>query len=354
MQTEDQDRRNGSSASTLGQVTDTISILVAGFSVVSAVVLFFAYALFMPFAGKTWYSQLTCGVFVLALANIQFTHFLYFVDGDEPLASANYRFWLFVVPSMFYLFSRSVILPNVPPNPLLLLHLTPLALPFLLPQGIALPVLFLIGAGYSMWLANTIYGLRDKRRQFRFELFFFIVMSVIAVFVLILGFSIPYIDDRIFYFFYSNSIGLAFMLVLAGIVAIPGLLSDLSEAARIKYAASTLSGIDVDTILARLKSLMVDEKIYRNEDLNLSALANELDISGHQLSELINSRLGMSFSRYIREQRVEAAKELLLADTRQSVLSISLDTGFKSQSSFYAAFKEVTGMSPGDFRKQRS
>ncbi len=62
----------------------------------------------------------------------------------------------------------------------------------------------------------------------------------------------------------------------------------------------------------------------------------------------------MSFSRYIREQRVAAAKALLLANGKQSVLSISLDTGFKSQSSFYAAFKELTGVSPGDFRKRRS
>lgn len=333
-------------------MAETISILLAGFSVVSAAVLFFAYALFMPFSGKTWLSVVTCGVFMLALGNLQFTHFLYFSGGIEPLDSANYRFWLFVVPSMFYLFSRTVILPNSPAHPLLLLHLAPLALPFLLPQGIALPLLFLIGTGYSVWLANTIYGLRDKRRQFRFELFFFIVMSVIAVFVLILGFSIPYIDDRIFYIFYTNSIALAFMLAVSGIVAIPGLLNDLSEAARIKYAASTLAAIDVEAALKQLEALMIDDKIYRNEDLNLSSLAAELDISSHQLSELINSRLGVSFSRYIREQRVEAAKALLLANSKQSILSISLDTGFKSQSSFYAAFKDITGVSPGDFRKR--
>ena len=335
-------------------MAETISILVAGFSVISAIVLFLAYALFMPFSGKTLFSQLACGVFVLALANLQFTHFQYFLGGDEPLASANYRFWIFVVPSMFYLFSRSVIQPGAPLHPLLLLHLAPVGLPFLLPLEIALPVLFLVGTAYSVWLANLIYGLRDRRRQFRFELSFFVVMSVIAVFVLILGFSIPYIDDRFFYFFYNNSIGLAFMLVIAGIVAIPGLLADLSEAARTKYAASTLSGIDVDSAIRKLHGLMTEDKVYQDEDLNLSSLAERLEISSHQLSELINSRVGVSFSQYIREQRVEAAKHLLLSDNRQSVLSISLDTGFRSQSSFYAAFKEVTGLSPGDYRKQHA
>ena len=136
------------------------------------------------------------------------------------------------------------------------------------------------------------------------------------------------------------------VLVIAGIVAIPGLLNDLSEAARSKYAASTLAGLDIEAVLKKLDSLMADDKIYQDEDLNLSMLAAELDVSSHQLSELITSRLGMSFSRYIRERRVDAAKKLLLAGSRQSVLSISLDTGFKSQSSFYAAFKDITGLSP--------
>ena len=52
----------------------------------------------------------------------------------------------------------------------------------------------------------------------------------------------------------------------------------------------------------------------------------------------------------MRSTRVEAAKKLLVAEPNSSVLSISLETGFKSQSSFYAAFKDITGKSPGAFR----
>jgi len=99
---------------------------------------------------------------------------------------------------------------------------------------------------------------------------------------------------------------------------------------------------------------MTESKAYQNESLSLASLANDLGISSHQLSELINTRLGVGFSRYVRECRVKAAKTLLITAPAQSILSISMDTGFRSQSAFYAAFKEVTGQSPGDYRKTQS
>jgi AraC-like DNA-binding protein len=109
----------------------------------------------------------------------------------------------------------------------------------------------------------------------------------------------------------------------------------------------------VEACLKKLESLMTVSKVYQNEELSLSSLAADLGVSSHQLSELVNTRLGMGFSKYIRERRVAAAKTLLVSAPSQSILSISMDTGFRSQSSFYAAFKEVTGQSPGDYRKAR-
>ena len=97
---------------------------------------------------------------------------------------------------------------------------------------------------------------------------------------------------------------------------------------------------------------MLDEKVFQNENLNLGTLAEMLELSSHQLSELINSRFGIGFSRYIREQRVSEAKRLLASDDRSSVLSISLMTGFRSQSNFYAAFREITGEAPGTWRRK--
>jgi len=106
--------------------------------------------------------------------------------------------------------------------------------------------MFLFGTIYSVWPGVTIFALRESRKQFRFEMFFFATLSIVAVFVLVLGFSIPYIDDRFFYVVYTNGIGLAFVLTLAALISIPDLMRDLAEAGRIKYSAATLGGLDVE------------------------------------------------------------------------------------------------------------
>jgi AraC-like DNA-binding protein len=294
---------------------------------------------------------ISCAALLTALTAIQVGHLHYVLGGAEPFNTFYYRLAVFVAPSTFYFFGRWAILPNERFRPIQGLHLLPILLLFVLRLDVALPILFLFGAGYSVWLGALVYGLRDQRKQFRFEFFYFCVMSLFALVVLALGLLLPYIDHDYFYFFYNSAIGLAFAIMIVALVANPNLIGDLSEAARVKYGATTLRDIDVEACLKKLEQLMAESKLYQNESLSLSTLAGEVGISSHQLSELINTRLGMGFSKYVRECRVKAAKTLLIAAPSQSILSISMDTGFRSQSAFYAAFKEVTGQAPGDYRK---
>jgi len=330
-----------------------VSIAAAGFSIVIAALLFVVYLWLIDLPNKSTYSILSCVALLGALTALQSAHLLYFIGGPEPLTLTYYRVALFIATPAFYFFARWAILPSEPVRPLMLLHLAPIALLLVPRQEIALPILFMFGAGYSLWLGNVVYGLRAQRKQFRFELFYFGVISLIALSVLVLGFSIPYIDHDYFYRFYCISTGVAYVIIVAALIANPELLADLAEAARVRYGASTLREVDVEVCLNKLDALMTNSKVYQNENLSLSSLAADLGLSGHQLSELVNTRLGMGFSRYMRERRVAAAKALLVSAPSQSILSIGMDTGFRSQSSFYAAFKEVTGQSPGDYRKAR-
>ena len=175
--------------------------------------------------------------------------------------------------------------------------------------------------------------------------------TVQAVLLLVLGLSMQFIDETLFLVAYANAISFALFLVISAILGYPRLLTEIEEMVDRGYAKSTLARVDIDQPLKKLELLMETEKIYRDENLGLAALAQMTGLNGHQLSELINTQFGKGFSRYIREYRVSEAERLLRTQPEASVLAIGLEVGFKSQSGFYSAFKEVTGTSPGNFRK---
>lgn len=330
---------------------DIVTLISAGFSIVSAVILFTVYAFFLRNVNKSWLGFTSCVGLLFCLVLLQLEHMDYLLNGTDVMFTAWYRFWLFLVPSFFFLFSRAVLLPDSGFRPWLPLLFLPSLFNYWLRPELAVPLLFATGMAFSVWLASLIYGMRAQRERFHIEMFFFGLFSITAVFVLLLGVALPYIENRYFYLFYTNSIGVAFMLITAALMAFPDLLAELSEAARLSYSASTLKGIDVDQRAQQLDRLMRDDKLYKNDDLNLASVAEALEVSPHQLSELVNRHFGVGFSRYVREHRIAAAKKVLLNEPQTSVLAVGLETGFKTQSNFYAAFKEITGSSPGAYRK---
>lgn len=325
--------------------------LIIGFSIFGAAVLLFAYVFFLENMRKTRFARFSCAVLLTALTALQLQHFRHIQTGLDLFESKVYLLLLLAIPPAFYFFSKEVLMPDSRKSIAEFLHLLPLLLGFLLPPTIAAPVAFLIGTGYAFWFTRIIYRMGPQRSRFKFEMFFFGLFATIAVFVLVLGLSIPYIDHSIFFISYANFTGIALLLVIAALIVFPELLSDISDAAQLAYASSTLNDVDVDTMIDGLEALMNDEKIFQNENLSLPLLAKTMDLSSHQLSELINTRFGCGFSRYVREHRVAEAKRLLGEDSRSSVLAISLMTGFSSQSNFYAAFREITGEAPGTYRK---
>lgn len=333
---------------------EQITFLIIGFSVFGAAILLFAYVFFLRDMQKTQVGLISCIVLLAALIGLQLHHLRFLQSGADLFGSPVYLTLLVTTPPAFYFFSREILLPDRKKSILMLAHFLPVAASFFLPANIVAPLAFVIGAGYSVWLARVVYGMRRQSRRFRFEMFFFGFFALLAVMVLVLVASIPYIDPSVFYLTYANFIGIAFLLVVSALIVFPELLEDISDAATAAYANTTLRDVDINDTLHRLDVLMNQDKIFQNENLNLGLVAGALGLGSHQLSELINTQFGYGFSRYIREQRVAEAKRLLRLDTNASVLSISLTTGFKSQSNFYAAFKEITGDAPGSYRKKVS
>lgn len=327
-----------------------LSILLAGFSFFAALILLFLYLFSLPNMRKNSAAKLACTVVLTSLAALQAAHYLYFLSGVDVLQYRAYGVLLIIVPPSFYFFSRGILFPEVHYHVRDLLHGVFPLISMFLPIDVIPGLAFLFGTGYTFWFARVIYMLRDQRARFRFEMFFFGMFAAMALSALMLGLALPYLDARIFYLVYSNAIALALLLVVAALLAFPELLSDIMDIAELTYAKSKLVGIDTGQKLQELEHLMTVDKHYENEKLSLSSLAELLNLSSHQLSELINTQCGYGFPRFIREHRVRAAKTMLIEQPRASILSISMATGFNSQSNFYTAFKEITGESPGSFR----
>jgi AraC-like DNA-binding protein len=272
----------------------------------------------------------------------------------ELFDQSAYLSLLLVIPPAFFFFSREVLVAGSTSSPLHLLHLAPPVLSPLLPLDVIPPAAFVLATGYSVWFAMFVFGMRRHVHRYLFELFFFGYFAALAIVLLVLATSARNIGTDVFYVSYALLSGSTFVLVTAVMIWFPQVLVDISDAARLAYAQSTLTGVDVDAKLAALERCMAEDKLYQNEDLNLAMLARSLELTPHQLSELINTRFGYGFSRYVREQRVAEAQRLLERDRSASVLSIGLTTGFRSQSNFYAAFREITGESPGAFRDRHT
>jgi len=335
----------------INDISYQLSALLAGFGFTSSLVLLIVYLFFLRNMRKTATSKMACCAVLLGLAGLQYGHFLYFTTGCELLNSRVYASLLAVLPPSFFFFGREVLFADLKYHWYDALH----ALVPLISLFIALKYIpgysFLFGTIYTFWFARTLLKLKDQRARYKLEFFFFAMFAAMALIALVLGLALPYLGNSIFFLSYSNAISIALMLVVAALLIFPELLNDIMLVTELAYAKSKLVGIDTPTKIAELNDLMNIDKHYENENLNLATVAEVLDLSSHQLSELINTHHHCSFPQFVRQHRIEAAKKLLRAESQASVLSVSMMTGFKSQSSFYTAFKELTGESPASFRK---
>lgn len=85
------------------------------------------------------------------------------------------------------------------------------------------------------------------------------------------------------------------------------------------------------------------------ERITIEELSEELGVSASYLSRLFKKETGESVSAYIREQKIEMAKNLLKY-SEYSMIDIANRLSFSSQSHFIQQFREVVGMTPGKYR----
>lgn len=119
---------------------------------------------------------------------------------------------------------------------------------------------------------------------------------------------------------------------------------------RINKNKPSIDSQEADRLIDQLKTLMITEKPYTNPDLKSAHIAQQLNLSTHELSRLINAHLDKTFTDFINEYRVEEAKQLIASNSRYTLEAIGNESGFNSKSAFYKAFKKFHGTTPGKFK----
>ncbi|HAA17161.1 MAG TPA: hypothetical protein DCE41_37790 [Cytophagales bacterium] len=106
--------------------------------------------------------------------------------------------------------------------------------------------------------------------------------------------------------------------------------------------------------LKALDMHMETEKPYLDPDLTLQKLASQVNLAEKEVSQALNQHGGKHFFDYVNDYRIALAKELLRDKKDLTVLEVLYEVGFNSKSSFYTAFKKVTGSTPTAYRKSVS
>lgn len=103
------------------------------------------------------------------------------------------------------------------------------------------------------------------------------------------------------------------------------------------------------------KTRAVQKLISENidQDYTINGLAERFDISQTALKDCFKSLYGKPIYTWLKEYRIERAKEYLTEKDDMSILDIAMAVGYKSQSKFGAVFKKICGMTPNEYRNHR-
>ncbi len=107
------------------------------------------------------------------------------------------------------------------------------------------------------------------------------------------------------------------------------------------------------TIYSKLVYKIKEKKLFKNPNLSIYHLSEELKVNKTYLSYVINNEARVNFCTFINQFRLEYVKDILLDKKYENwtLSAISKEAGFNSLPSFNTWFKKLMGITPSQFRK---
>lgn len=98
-----------------------------------------------------------------------------------------------------------------------------------------------------------------------------------------------------------------------------------------------------------LQALQYIARHYADEDISITAVAQELKVSEGHLSHVFKKETGYTVINYLTQYRIHRAMELL-RDCRRKVYEVAGEVGYRDVTYFGSTFKKLVGMSPSEYQ----
>lgn len=120
-----------------------------------------------------------------------------------------------------------------------------------------------------------------------------------------------------------------------------------------KYKKSGLTESLSHELKENLINLFDNEKIYKENNICLETLADKLNTTRHNTSQVINEHFKMSFHELINSYRIHEAKEILNNDIKKDmhIIDIAYEVGYNNKVTFNKAFKKDTKLTPSEYQR---
>lgn len=121
-----------------------------------------------------------------------------------------------------------------------------------------------------------------------------------------------------------------------------------------KYKNSPLDDNHKSELLESVKKVMDSFDEYLHPDFTIDRLSEMVGSKSKLVSQVINEKAGCNFNNFINEYRIREACVRINDVEKYGNLTldaISKSVGFRARSSFFKAFKSVTGLTPSEFIK---
>jgi len=121
-----------------------------------------------------------------------------------------------------------------------------------------------------------------------------------------------------------------------------------------KTAKLRVGNNDIEALKRKLSNAMAEQRLYENDSLTLKQLAEAIGSTPNNISWILNEVYKQSFYDFVNENRIKAFLIKIEHEEhfQKTILSLAMEVGFRSKSTFNKAFKLIHEMTPSAYIKE--